>query len=42
MKVALRIVLVVAFFLLTQAVAPAQDKSLEKKIVESFRVHGPS
>lgn len=42
MRAALRAVLVVAFFLLAQASAPAQDKTLEKKIVESFRVHGPS
>ncbi len=40
MKVALRSVLVVAFFLLTQAVTPAQDKTQEEKVVESFRVHG--
>ncbi len=40
MKVALRSVLVVAFFLLSQAVTPAQDKTQEEKVVESFRVHG--
>jgi len=42
MKVALRAILVIAFLLLTQAVASAQGMTLEEKIVESFRVHGPT
>lgn len=42
MKVVLRAVLIVAFFLLTQAAAPAQDKTLEEKVVESFKAHGPT
>ncbi|HEX8559877.1 MAG TPA: hypothetical protein VF668_17405 [Pyrinomonadaceae bacterium] len=41
-KIALGAVSILAFFLLAHATAPAQDKTLEKKVVESFRVSGPT